>query len=606
MGIYYNGKKISHDLKTGDITREIIAEDVIYDNESSGLNAENVQEAIDEIVSSHIYDLNNRVEISELHVQSLDSRLNDVEENTGDLQTRLGKTEETTNELNNRVNALEGTVYVPIQSTDSFRERTTAEGETIVDGAYAIVNKLGGRSLKVCQLVDKSMMPESQNINGVIFTIDKTNGTVVANGTATADSSIDIVPYSIKNGHTYLLKGSAKGGSSETYHTIFQGFESSDFGEGQITTFGQDYSNYLRIVVKNGVTCNNLVFTPQLFDLTAMEQDTFVISIDAFKALYGDKYYEVGQYFVNANPTKLDSYSSNLFSGTHWVKGKYINSTTGSISTDVNGNYCEDYIKVLPNTQYAYKQFIIPNKLGVGIRFYDSSKNFLGGIGAVLTNGCFVFTTHSQAKYIRISQYVSDGGGDLPIQAQLNLGSTALPYREYTSDTLNISPNDLRELGLSNDDISLINYDDYENKKFVQNVGIVELSTLNWSYDSTNNFFNILFTAKKGGINFICSKYQNIGVRSDSEMASTPNMIIATNNKISGKWLNIKDTSYTDVASFKASLSGVYLIYQLANPIETDLEEVNDQYLAFNQGQEEFDSDMRVYTEIVYRGGKYD
>ena len=92
---------------------------------------------------------------------------------------------------------------------------------------------------------------------------------------------------------------------------------------------------------------------------------------------------------------------------------------------------------------------------------------------------------------------------------------------------------------------------------------IVDLGTLDWGYDSIYQYFGVYFDDWSGrDYTIICSNYVYMG------SASTESML----NKDSGtmwNWgtaLKIKDTNYTDAATFKTAMSGVYLIYEKATP----------------------------------------
>lgn len=94
--------------------------------------------------------------------------------------------------------------------------------------------------------------------------------------------------------------------------------------------------------------------------------------------------------------------------------------------------------------------------------------------------------------------------------------------------------------------------------------GIVDLGTLNWTYDSTAPRFystdksdEVVKTASTDIANVICGKY--ITTYTNNIWASGTDKLIAISI---GGAINIKDTAYSSVASFKASLSGVYLVYE--------------------------------------------
>ena len=112
------------------------------------------------------------------------------------------------------------------------------------------------------------------------------------------------------------------------------------------------------------------------------------------------------------------------------------------------------------------------------------------------------------------------------------------------------------------------------------NMGDVDLGTLNWSYgriygteaycfysDLPNSTYNAKATSANVLGNIICEKYPTIYAQ---EQSTNPNYFGVT---IYNGWgytdrtrIIISDNSFTDAASFKAAMSGVVLIYELAEP----------------------------------------
>lgn len=112
------------------------------------------------------------------------------------------------------------------------------------------------------------------------------------------------------------------------------------------------------------------------------------------------------------------------------------------------------------------------------------------------------------------------------------------------------------------------NYVGYENKKYVQCVNSVDLGTKNWRMykdgDYTPFFYlNAVSDIRGGTSNFLCPKYQyvKIGVTD-----SASGLYVLENTTV-----RVRDTAYTDAATFKQAMQGVILYYELANPIITDI-----------------------------------
>lgn len=108
-------------------------------------------------------------------------------------------------------------------------------------------------------------------VNGITFTVNS-DGTVIANGTATAQATIDIGKNleNVFNGK-YIMSGSPKGSSSSTYYMNLFKTENgtvtsigAEYGNGIITEQENDCYLWTRIVIVSGQTVNNLVFKPKL------------------------------------------------------------------------------------------------------------------------------------------------------------------------------------------------------------------------------------------------------------------------------------------------------------------------------------------------------
>ena len=69
--------------------------------------------------------------------------------------------------------------------------------------------------------------------------------------------------------------------------------------------------------------------------------------------------------------------------------------------------------------------------------------------------------------------------------------------------------------------------------------------------------------------------------KGEKTQEALPDKSIMLYNGAAYPLLGVKDTTYTDAASFKAAMQGVILYYELAEPIVTELDEA-DQYKDFD------------------------
>ena len=124
------------------------------------------------------------------------------------------------------------------------------------------------------------------------------------------------------------------------------------------------------------------------------------------------------------------------------------------------------------------------------------------------------------------------------------------------------------------------NYVDYENKRYVQCVGSVDLGTLTWmktSSQSVGDYFYAPVSAigfKKLGAfgitvhNILCSKYITVARNPNAFVDKT---IVLDGDSTAVSQIQVKDTAYTDATAFKQAMAGVILYYELANPVVTDI-----------------------------------
>ena len=102
--------------------------------------------------------------------------------------------------------------------------------------------------------------------NGITFK-KLEDGSVSANGTCTGDgASCQVKIYSAGNNKKYLITGCPPGGSNATYYIWDTNYPYYDYGDGCVTTNLSAYSIWISI--KPGIKVENLIFRPQLYNLT--------------------------------------------------------------------------------------------------------------------------------------------------------------------------------------------------------------------------------------------------------------------------------------------------------------------------------------------------
>ena len=123
----------------------------------------------------------------------------------------------------------------------------------------------------------------TKTVNGIIFT-DNGDGSITANGTATANANFYFILYEsgVKINKKLFICGCPRGGSASAYSVVAALYKTADgtaqyvssirdVGDGAFLDCAQyDFTaTELRIAVATGTICDNLTFKPMLIDLDA-------------------------------------------------------------------------------------------------------------------------------------------------------------------------------------------------------------------------------------------------------------------------------------------------------------------------------------------------
>ena len=144
---------------------------------------------------------------------------------------------------------------------------------------------------------------------------------------------------------------------------------------------------------------------------------------------------------------------------------------------------------------------------------------------------------------------------------QIELGSTATPYEPYSGQEITLTaPQEIPAGWMDNEAAGRVTH------------GMVDLSTLNWSYDNAvgqERFFEYPAAlpvkrpaTSNDAAEIACSIYKTISAN-DVISHSADHTIGVTQDG----YLVVYDATYTDSAAFKAAMSGVILCYKLATPV---------------------------------------
>lgn len=514
-----------------------------------------------------------------------------IAENTAE----IGRVKMSDKELKRRVDALysigQGITHRFETDSETAYQKTVPTG-----GKLMSVKNIGGRSI----VFNQNFQSRKEINNGITATVDS-DGTITLNGTVTASyfNFRDVTPEQNKVGK-YAFKLlimnnpddiSMKFGflnRSQSTPAITSGSAVLIYNQTQYETSLGKSTGISGLTA--GTVFNNVKIKIQIFDLTLMfGAGNEPTSVEEFEAMFPNDYYQynAGE-IVSAGTESIIEQGKNLFdytdktynganiskveNGVIYTKG--LTTTVLNIPTVVGSKYTLSFkvkssganqgglrwsLQKGKNTSYAHDSSLIKSEVG-----YVANTEYQ----AVAT---FVATTDF-VSLCTIMPMVYD--------VQLENGDTATGYSPFYQTEYPI-PEAIKALpGYGWSAGTARNYVDYENKRYVQCVGSVDLGTLTWmktSSQSVGDYFYASVSAigfKRLGAfgitvhNILCSKYITVARNPNAFVDKT---IVLDGDSIAVSQIQVKDTAYTDATAFKQAMSGVMLYYELANPIVTDI-----------------------------------
>ena len=457
----------------------------------------------------------------------------------------------------------------PSDAVDAEFYHRTAGGSADIGSGGATIKSIHGKTLVWNQLVN---LPNATGtVGGVPYTIS--NGQITFNGTCSASINISLQYIAIQSGHKYLLTNYPQQMpiSALAYNTlqlyaqniINAYITENDTVNGRIVTASGSGTAELRARIENGQTYS-MKFYPQVFDLTQMfGAGNEPTTVAAFKALFPLPYYAYNAgALLNFNGTGLKTVGFQQWD--EEVESGYIDSS-GSLNPNATSLRSKNFCPCIPSKTYYVKQ---PTTYAntTAICWYDASKNFLtrGFAGNQTIN------SPANAAFFKVSLY--GYGTTYKNDICINLSWSGYrngDYEEYWESTLALPVSTYFATGMKSAGTA---YDELTEKKAITRIGVVDLGTLTWDYSASATRFSatgIQYLAKKSAsdyvvANVICEKYV---AESVSDTAHYNGVGIDPRG-----YVYIKDTNYTDAATFKSAMSGVYLYYELATPTETDID----------------------------------
>lgn len=483
----------------------------------------------------------------------------------------------TDKELQRRVDALysigQGITHQFETDSETAYQKTVPTG-----GKLMSVKNIGGRSIVFNQLIPDSIIHVTITIDEDV-TEEKWLKQIVA----------DTSPIARAIGHKVLGKCIRNTSNPNTYVTVRFGNNNVNISNGNerytttengIYTLSSGVGNppplYFRAFA--GATAGTYGFTLQLYDLTTMfGTGNEPTSVEEFEKIFPADYYPyaAGE-IVSAGTEEIVEQGKNLFdiekcvSSVPYYGFKIDTNKTLKISLK-DGKTCPKDVSF--GIAYIYHGNTMANWLitekGV-VRAITDSSTMVGATQIMVA--CYPGNKETM-------QSIADAFDITLVDGIYNSG-TVPAYAPYHKIGYPI-PEAIRNLpGYGWSAGTARNYVDYENKKYVQCVGNMDLGTLNWAINSTSlvgeHFYGFVDPGKFKRLgmfqvtvhNILCSKYMTVARNQNVFVDKT---ITLDGDSIAVSQIQIKDTAYTDATAFKQAMTGVILFYELATPVVTDI-----------------------------------
>lgn len=385
----------------------------------------------------------------------------------------------------------------------------------------------------------------TKTVNGITFTVHE-DGSIIGNGTATADSTLLVQEITSYPANEYVLSDEAYGSSTTYYTRLYSGSSgyntiAQTTGGSMKYTLSEDTDIRTYIIVKSGITLNNVIFKPKISKKAGAYSP------------YGQGSIEI--YNCNKNLLNKD----NLIIG---------NNVYGNVGEDVSYaktdlRYCiipENAIECKPNN--GVTMFINNSNYSFSLAQLDENKKFISDSG--WKTGVYSIKTSSTTKYLVCNIRKADNStvniDELKKQEiQLEKGETATEYVEHQSQTKALyTQQPFRAIGDVKDRFVKQNgvwHEEHKNLRYIftGNEGWKKSSRTDVNRYYVDNIINTILNAST--VDILCSHFKAL-TPSQSDTA----MIGISKYNEKGLMVNVDltNTELDTVDKFKAKLTELY------------------------------------------------
>lgn len=400
-----------------------------YDDKADVLaDMKKLAESVDTAVENAKYnDSNITARVSTLETDNTTNKadISNIKTKNNEQDTNIEELQENLSDAQQEINALK-TIQNALPTIDGEGENLTLKGtaENTTFKKFEICGNSSQESREGYNKLQNTLVSSTEN--GITSTANS-DGSVTLNGTATKNTSVEISNKQITledETYTYYLKGKTTGfnffitkSDDETYEIL----SSADTSIKKSVNLGAITIKNVKVYVMSGTTLNNLTVYPMIYEGTEEKE------YEAYGAMpspgFSSEIESVGDDVNQFNKDEIV------------LKDGYY--TMDNIFTDSSTTcYTENFIKVIPNTDYILSGFKRHSSSYnypsiYAIYFYDNEKNWISRTSVFYASNSaaineyleYQFKTPSDCRYIRFQCQTTE--------IDLDLDTIELKLEEY-------------------------------------------------------------------------------------------------------------------------------------------------------------------------------
>ena len=342
---------------------------------------------------------------------------------------------------------------------------------------------------------------------------------------------------------------------------------------------------------------------PQLIDLTTLfgptiadyiyqlEQATAGAGVAFFRKLFPKDYYPYCEpTLMSAKPTSHDMVGFNAWDGE--TESGYI--YNGNMYDDAGNWRTKNYVRVVPNATYYFNC-----STSGQLNLFDDSKNYIGAVPS-MGGPTKIVTMPSNCHYVKFYQPTSVSPDTVCINLSWS-GYRNGEYEPYKKHSYPLGGFELRGiLKLDSTNNLYADGDRYTPDGLIERrFALVDLGTLNYSFERSDNG-NRMFTSylsdrikkSNGMMNLISTRFYAVS-RLETLYQTDGGMWVSEAGNVS-----FSSGDYSNVADFKAAMSGVMLLYELAEPTTEESTPYAEVQIVDAYGTEEYVTDASAPVAV--------